>query len=236
MEFIDTKLEGAFLISLSRIEDNRGYFARGWCQEEFSRHGLIGGMVQLNVGFSHEMGTLRGMHYQRPPHQEAKLARCTRGAIFDVIVDLRSGSSTYKQWFGAELTAPMGGCYTFLRVVPTDIRRWPMTRRCTIDIGCLCGFLGNRGALQRFCLRNRVAAGGDGHFRGGCSVAGLRACLLSSRPLGCHWIVQHVNRQFRLDPMSMEEWDQSGSRDQTNEFRAGLTAPRRDKKDNRRRQ
>jgi dTDP-4-dehydrorhamnose 3,5-epimerase len=108
MEFIETELEGAFLIVLSRIEDNRGFFARGWCQDEFSKHGLIGGMVQLNVGFSHKKGTLRGLHYQLPPHQEAKLARCTRGAIFDVVVDLRPGSSTYKRWFGAELTAANG--------------------------------------------------------------------------------------------------------------------------------
>ena len=105
MEFTETKLKGAFLIGLQKIEDHRGFFARGWCRDEFATHGLNPDMVQLNVGFSHKKGTLRGLHYQDPPHQEAKLVRCTRGAIFDVIVDLRSGSPTRGQWFGAELTA-----------------------------------------------------------------------------------------------------------------------------------
>jgi dTDP-4-dehydrorhamnose 3,5-epimerase len=105
MKFAETKLAGAFLVSLHRIEDHRGFFARGWCQEEFSRHGLTSNMVQLNVGFSHKHGTVRGLHYQLPPHQEAKFVRCTRGAIFDVIVDLRPDSPTRGHWFGAELTA-----------------------------------------------------------------------------------------------------------------------------------
>src|SRR6185295_15363806 len=93
MEFAETKLAGAFLISMRKIEDHRGFFARGWCQEEFSKHGLSA-MVQLNVGFSHKKGTVRGLHYQLPPHEEAKFVRCTRGAIFDVIVDLRPDSPT----------------------------------------------------------------------------------------------------------------------------------------------
>jgi dTDP-4-dehydrorhamnose 3,5-epimerase len=105
MEFTETKLKGAFLVSVRRIEDHRGFFARGWCRDELSNHGLASNMVQLNIGFSHKKGTVRGLHYQLPPHQEAKLARCTRGAIFDVIVDLRRDSATRGQWFGAELTA-----------------------------------------------------------------------------------------------------------------------------------
>jgi dTDP-4-dehydrorhamnose 3,5-epimerase len=104
MNFTETRLAGAFLISLSKIEDHRGFFARGWCEDEFAKHGLTSNMVQLNVIFSHKKGTLRGLHYQIPPHQEAKLARCTRGALFDVIVDLRPDSPTRGQWFGAELT------------------------------------------------------------------------------------------------------------------------------------
>jgi dTDP-4-dehydrorhamnose 3,5-epimerase len=104
MEFTETKLSGAFLVSLRRIEDDRGFFARGWCRDEFSKHGLIPNMEQLNVGFSHKKGTVRGLHYQVPPHQEAKLIRCTRGAVFDVIVDLRPDSPTRGQWFGAELS------------------------------------------------------------------------------------------------------------------------------------
>jgi dTDP-4-dehydrorhamnose 3,5-epimerase len=105
MEFVETKLAGAFLVTIRKIEDHRGFFGRGWCQEEFSKHGLTSTMVQLNVGFSHKKGTIRGLHYQLPPHEEAKFVRCTRGAIFDVIVDLRPNSATRGQWFGAELTA-----------------------------------------------------------------------------------------------------------------------------------
>lgn len=104
MEFKETRLKGAFLIGLNKIEDHRGFFARGWCRDEFAQHGLNANMVQLNVCFSHKKGTLRGLHYQAPPQQEAKLTRCTRGAIFGVFLDLRSGSPTRGQWFGAELT------------------------------------------------------------------------------------------------------------------------------------
>jgi len=105
MEFIETKLKGAFLVSIRKIEDRRGFFARGWCEEELASHGLTAHMVQLNVAFSSTKGTLRGLHYQAPPYQEAKLVRCTRGAIFDVMVDLRPESPTHRQWFGAELSA-----------------------------------------------------------------------------------------------------------------------------------
>ncbi len=108
MEFTETELKGAYVVSLQKIEDHRGFFARAWCQEEFSRHGLSAAMLQLNVGFSHKKGTMRGLHYQVPPHAEAKLVRCTRGAIFDVIVDLRDDSPSRGRWFGAELTAENG--------------------------------------------------------------------------------------------------------------------------------
>ena len=105
MEFVETKLKGAFLVTMKRIEDDRGFFARGWCRREFSAHALNPNMVQLNVGFSPRKGTLRGLHYQQVPDQEAKFIRCTRGAIYDVIVDLRPGSPTKGEWFGAELSA-----------------------------------------------------------------------------------------------------------------------------------
>jgi dTDP-4-dehydrorhamnose 3,5-epimerase len=108
MEFTETKLKGAFVVRLKKIEDQRGHFARGWCRDAFAKHGLNPNMVQLNTGFSHKKGTVRGMHYQEAPHAEAKFVRCTRGAIFDVIVDLRPDSSTRAQWFGAELTADNG--------------------------------------------------------------------------------------------------------------------------------
>jgi len=108
MEFTETKLKGAFLVRLKKIEDDRGFFARGWCREEFAQHGLNSNMIQLNVGFSHKPGTVRGMHYQDTPHQEAKFVRCTRGAIYDVIIDLRPDSPTRRQWYAVELTADNG--------------------------------------------------------------------------------------------------------------------------------
>ena len=108
MIFTETELAGAFLVELKKIEDHRGFFSRGWCQDEFRAHGLNPNMLQLNIGFSHRKGTLRGMHFQRAPHAEAKFVRCTRGAIFDVIVDLRTDSPTYRKWIGVELTSDNG--------------------------------------------------------------------------------------------------------------------------------
>jgi dTDP-4-dehydrorhamnose 3,5-epimerase len=104
MEFTETKLKGGFLVRLRSIEDHRGYFARAFCRDEFLAHGLNGNMIQLNVGFSHAKGTLRGLHYQEAPHQEAKIVRCSRGAIYDVMVDVRPESPTRGQWVAAELT------------------------------------------------------------------------------------------------------------------------------------
>jgi dTDP-4-dehydrorhamnose 3,5-epimerase len=108
MEFAETSLKGAYLVRLKKMKDDRGYFARAWCCDEFSRQGLNPGMLQLNVGFSHSRGTVRGMHYQLPPHAEVKFIRCTRGAIWDVIIDLREGSPTVGRWYGIELTPDNG--------------------------------------------------------------------------------------------------------------------------------
>lgn len=105
MIFKETALKGAYLIELEKIRDERGFFARAWCQREFAAAGLTARIAQTNVSYSAKRGTLRGMHYQVQPHAEAKLIRCTRGAIYDVIVDLRVDSPTYRQWIGVELTA-----------------------------------------------------------------------------------------------------------------------------------
>ena len=105
MKFIETKLKGAFIIELEKFTDDRGFFARSWCRKELESHGLTANVVQANVSFNHKKGTLRGMHYQIAPYQEAKLIRCTRGAIYDVIIDLRPDSETYKNWISEELTA-----------------------------------------------------------------------------------------------------------------------------------
>jgi dTDP-4-dehydrorhamnose 3,5-epimerase len=102
--FEETALKGAFLIRVEKIKDHRGFFARTWCRKEFLAHGLKGELAQSNVSFNTNKATLRGMHYQVAPYQEAKLVRCTRGAIYDVIIDLRTDSPTFKQWFGVKLT------------------------------------------------------------------------------------------------------------------------------------
>ena len=106
MRFIETRLKGAFVIEPERLADERGFFARMWCQREFIAHGLNPDLVQCNISFNTNKGTLRGMHHQAAPHEEAKLVRCTMGAIYDVIIDLRPDSPTYKAWLAVELTAP----------------------------------------------------------------------------------------------------------------------------------
>jgi dTDP-4-dehydrorhamnose 3,5-epimerase len=106
--FTETDLKDAFVVDLERREDERGFFARTWCANEFAGAGLSTRLVQCNVSFNRYRGTLRGMHYQVAPHAEVKLVRCTRGAIYDVIIDLRPESPTYKRWEGFELSAGNG--------------------------------------------------------------------------------------------------------------------------------
>ena len=105
MIFTDTALPGAFVIEMERQEDERGFFARSWCRREFEAHGLKAELAQCNVSRNRVRGTLRGLHYQLAPHEEVKLVRCTRGAIYDVVVDLRLDSATFMQHFGIVLSA-----------------------------------------------------------------------------------------------------------------------------------
>jgi dTDP-4-dehydrorhamnose 3,5-epimerase len=105
MRFVKTPLSGAYMVDLDAASDERGFFARTFGSEEFAQHGLDLAALQCSVSFNASKGTLRGMHYQAPPFAEDKLVRCTAGAVFDVIVDIRSGSPSYGRWFGAELTA-----------------------------------------------------------------------------------------------------------------------------------
>ena len=105
MIFTETKLEGAFVIDIDRKPDNRGFFARAFCQHEFSEHGLKPVIAQANLAFNNRAGTMRGMHFQYPPATETKLVRCTRGAILDIIVDLRPESATYLDHVAVELSA-----------------------------------------------------------------------------------------------------------------------------------
>ena len=105
MIFAQTPLSGAYIVDIERLADDRGFFARSFCRDEFEARGLDPRVVQCDISFNARRGTLRGMHYQAAPFAEAKLVRCTQGAIHDVIVDLRPGSPTFKQHFGVDLAA-----------------------------------------------------------------------------------------------------------------------------------
>jgi dTDP-4-dehydrorhamnose 3,5-epimerase len=108
MKFVETGLEGLFVVELEKLFDRRGFFARSWCAREFTEHGLEIGLAQCNVSYNEKRGTLRGLHFQREPFAEAKLVRCTRGHVYDVAVDLRPQSSTLSSWFAVELSEANG--------------------------------------------------------------------------------------------------------------------------------
>ena len=126
MIFREAAIPGVYLIEIEPRQDERGLFARTWCAREFADHGLDPRLVQCSVSFNSQAGTLRGMHYQIAPHAEAKLVRCTRGALFDVVVDLRKDSPTYLRWVGYELSednrlslyVPEGCAHGFLTLQP----------------------------------------------------------------------------------------------------------------------
>ena len=108
MRFLPTSLGGTFLIEQERHADTRGFFARTWCAEEFAEHGLAAELAQCSTSYNRRRGTLRGLHYQAPPFAETKLVRCTRGALFDVALDMRPASPTFQNWVGFELTPENG--------------------------------------------------------------------------------------------------------------------------------
>ena len=122
MIFTETELKGAYIIAPEPVQDDRGFFARIWCQKEFQAHGLTTDIVQCNISFNKKRGTFRGMHFQTEPWEEIKLVRCTVGSIYDVIIDLRPDSATFRQWISVELTAdnrkmlyiPVGFAHGFL--------------------------------------------------------------------------------------------------------------------------
>lgn len=126
MIFHPTPLKDAYVLELEKRGDDRGFFARVYCEKEFTEHGLPSEFVQVNNSLSAEQGTLRGMHYQLAPHAETKLVRCIRGSLWDCIVDLRPDSPTFKQWFGEELSAenrkmmvvPKGFAHGFITTSP----------------------------------------------------------------------------------------------------------------------
>jgi dTDP-4-dehydrorhamnose 3,5-epimerase len=105
VKFIETTIPGAYLVEIEALADERGFFARSWCRNEFARHGLDAKLVQCDISYNIKRGTLRGMHYQTEPFPEAKLVRCTMGAIYDVILDMRRDSSAFRRWAAFELSA-----------------------------------------------------------------------------------------------------------------------------------
>jgi len=105
MKFSETKIKGAYLLEIQPIRDERGYFSRSFCPDEFKSRGLDFDIVQCNVSYNQKKGTLRGMHYQCAPHEEAKIVSCLQGALYDVILDLRPASETFRQWAAVELSA-----------------------------------------------------------------------------------------------------------------------------------
>ena len=105
MTFAETYLRGVFVVGLEPVADERGFFARSWCRDEFRARGLNPELVQCNISRNQRRGTLRGMHYQAPPREETKLVRCTRGSVYDVVVDLRADSPTFRRWVSVELSA-----------------------------------------------------------------------------------------------------------------------------------
>jgi len=108
VRFLETRLAGTFLIEQERHADDRGFFARTWCADEFARHGLAASLVQCSTSYNRRRGTLRGLHYQAPPFAECKLVRCTRGALYDVALDLRPDSPSFRSWIGYELDPENG--------------------------------------------------------------------------------------------------------------------------------
>ena len=141
MTFEEVSLPGAYVIGLERREDDRGFFARTFCANEFAERGLETGLVQANMSWNPQKGTLRGMHFQRAPHAEVKVIRATRGAIYDVIIDLRESSPTYKRWLGLELTddnrtalyVPEGFAHGFQTLVPDTEVHYLVTEFYTPD-------------------------------------------------------------------------------------------------------
>ena len=143
MIFHETRVAGVFEVHLEQKTDDRGFFARAWCQREFESRGLNPNVVQCNISFNRHKGTLRGMHYQTEPHTEAKLVRCTRGAVYDVALDLRAQSPTYRQWVAAELTSekrnmmyiPEGCAHGFLTLAGDTEVSYQMSNFYTPDAG-----------------------------------------------------------------------------------------------------
>jgi dTDP-4-dehydrorhamnose 3,5-epimerase len=130
MLYHETPLAGAYVIEVERMQDERGFFARTWSFDEFAERGLDTRIAQCSVSFNPHAGTMRGMHFQAAPHEETKFVRCTRGRLFDVIIDLRSESATFRRWFGVELSAENGRQL----YIPVGFAHGYLTLECDTEI------------------------------------------------------------------------------------------------------
>ena len=171
MIFTETPLSGAYIVDMHRAEDERGFFARSFCVEEFAAQGLVAPVSQCSVSFNAKKATLRGLHFQAAPHDEDKLVRCTNGAIFDVIVDVRPKSPTHRQWFGAQLTAlnhralyiPKGFAHGFISMVDRAEVLYMIS--VPYAAGCARGLRWNDPALGiRWPLQPLVISGRDAEY------------------------------------------------------------------------
>ena len=175
MIFTETNLAGAYVIDLEKFEDDRGFFARAFCQNEFEEHGLNPVIAQANIGFNLAKGTLRGMHFQYPPAAESKLVRCTRGAIVDIIVDLRPESTTYLEHFDVELNeenhralyVPERFAHGYQTLRDNDRDQLP-------GRGVLHRRDRRRPEVRRSTARSQLAIARRGPFTEGRSLAGVR--------------------------------------------------------------
>ncbi len=142
MDFVETPLAGAYVVDIQTRTDERGFFARTFCSDEFSERGLCHEFPQCNLSFNEKTGTLRGMHFQREPFGEAKLVRCTAGTIYDVMVDLRRDSLQFRRWFGVELNSdnrravyvPSGFAHGFVTLTPSAEVFYQMSERHRPDL------------------------------------------------------------------------------------------------------
>jgi dTDP-4-dehydrorhamnose 3,5-epimerase len=135
--FEPTRIPGAYLVRLERQADERGFFARTWCADELAAHGAVAALAQSSVSWNRRRGTLRGLHYQAAPHEEAKVVWCIRGAVWDVVADLRPASPTFRQWFGVQLDAagldmlyvPPGLAHGFLTLADDTLVHYQISER-----------------------------------------------------------------------------------------------------------
>ena len=188
MQFTPSRIPGAWVIDISPIRDQRGFFAMTWLPEEFRKHGIEPALAQCNLAFNHQRGTLRGMHFQKSPHAQAKIVRATRGALLDVIVDLRPESPTYRQWDAVELTADNR---RMLYMPEGDRPRLSHADRRCGGLLPRVGAVGAAGRVGRAVERSRVRdqlavrAGGDFGERSELATAAVTASNTSSTVIDC---------------------------------------------------